>query len=170
MLNCTSFPQFRNSLGFLSHHILNHIYSRRFSQEESWDSCMVEGGDACRSGKCSEMSRIWIPHNWLDWLNKMSSGLLRQDLWDPGEGNGNPIQYSCWKIPRTKKPGVLQSMLLQRVGHNLVTKPPMVASCISWKGSQETSVLNFSLPFQICMKLIFVAVSWRQLEVEIVGK
>ena len=25
----------------------------------------------------------------------------------PGEGNGNPLQYSCWKIPWTEKPGRL---------------------------------------------------------------
>ena len=23
----------------------------------------------------------------------------------PGEGNGNPLQYSCWRIPRTEEPG-----------------------------------------------------------------
>ena len=23
----------------------------------------------------------------------------------PGEENGNPLQYSCWKIPWTEKPG-----------------------------------------------------------------
>ena len=29
----------------------------------------------------------------------------------PGEGNGNPLQYSCLeKIPRTEEPGGLQSM------------------------------------------------------------
>ena len=32
----------------------------------------------------------------------------------PGEGNGNPLQYSCL--------GGLQSMGLQRVRHNLATK------------------------------------------------
>ena len=35
--------------------------------------------------------------------------------------------YSCiltWEIPRTEEPGGLQSMGLQRVGHDLVTKPP----------------------------------------------
>ena len=31
-----------------------------------------------------------------------------------------------WKIPRTEKPGGLQSMGLQRVGQNLVTKPQAV--------------------------------------------
>ena len=36
----------------------------------------------------------------------------------PGEGNGNSLQYSCWKIPWTEEPGGLQSMGSQRVGHN----------------------------------------------------
>ena len=33
----------------------------------------------------------------------------------PGEGNGNPLQYSAWRIPQTEEPGGLQSMELQRV-------------------------------------------------------
>ena len=37
----------------------------------------------------------------------------------PGEGNGNPLQYSCLKkIPWTEKPGGLQSMGSQRVGYD----------------------------------------------------
>ena len=28
----------------------------------------------------------------------------------PGEGNGDPLQYSCWKIPWTEEPGRLQSL------------------------------------------------------------
>ena len=36
----------------------------------------------------------------------------------PGEGNGSPLQYSCWKIPWTEEPGRFQSMGLQRAGHN----------------------------------------------------
>jgi len=40
-----------------------------------------------------------------------------------GEGNGNPLQYSClkfllWEIPWMEEPGRLQSMGLQRIGHN----------------------------------------------------
>ena len=30
-----------------------------------------------------------------------------------GEGNGYPLQYSCWEIPWTEEPGGLQSMGLQ---------------------------------------------------------
>ena len=36
----------------------------------------------------------------------------------PGEGHGNPFQYSCWKIPWTEEPGKLQSIGLQRVRHD----------------------------------------------------
>ena len=36
----------------------------------------------------------------------------------PGEENGNPLQYSCLENPWTEEPGRLQSMGLQRVGHD----------------------------------------------------
>ena len=36
----------------------------------------------------------------------------------PGVGNGNPLQYSCLKIPWTEELGGLQSMGSQRVGYN----------------------------------------------------
>ena len=36
----------------------------------------------------------------------------------PAEGNDNPLQYSCWKIPWTEDPSGLQFMRLQRAGHN----------------------------------------------------
>ena len=36
----------------------------------------------------------------------------------PGEGNGQPIQYSCLEKPWTEEPGVLQSMGSQRVRHD----------------------------------------------------
>ena len=33
----------------------------------------------------------------------------------PGEGNGDPLQYSCLENPWTEEPGGLQSMGSQRV-------------------------------------------------------
>ena len=36
----------------------------------------------------------------------------------PGEGNGNPLQYSCLRIPWTEEPGGLQSMGSHRVRHH----------------------------------------------------
>ena len=35
-----------------------------------------------------------------------------------GEGNGNPLQYSCMDNPRDGEPGGLPSMGSHRVGHN----------------------------------------------------
>ena len=36
----------------------------------------------------------------------------------PGEGNGNPLQYTCLENSMTEESGRLQSMGLQRVGHD----------------------------------------------------
>ena len=36
----------------------------------------------------------------------------------PGEGNGNPLQYSCLENPRTEEPGGLPSLGSHRVGHD----------------------------------------------------
>ena len=36
----------------------------------------------------------------------------------PGEGNGNPLLYSCLENPMDEKPGGLQSTGSQRVGHD----------------------------------------------------
>ena len=36
----------------------------------------------------------------------------------PGEGQGNPLQYSCLEHPWTEEPGGLQSMGSHRVGHD----------------------------------------------------
>ena len=50
----------------------------------------------------------------------------------PGSGWEDPLEKEmathssliAWKMPRTGKPGELQSMGSQRVGHDSVTKPP----------------------------------------------
>ena len=47
-------------------------------------------------------------------------GPLKIEL--PGEGNGNPLQYSCLEIPWTEEPVGLQAMGLQRVRLALGTK------------------------------------------------
>ena len=54
-----------------------------------------------------------------------SSGDLRYEGLMPGlgrsprGGHGNPLQYSCLRIPWTEEPGGLQSMGSQRVGHTV---------------------------------------------------
>ena len=37
----------------------------------------------------------------------------------PGEGHGNPLQYSCLENPMDREPGGPQSIVSQRVRHNL---------------------------------------------------
>ena len=45
-------------------------------------------------------------------------GLIPGSGRSPGEGNGNPLQYSCLENLWTEEPGGLQSMGLQIVGHD----------------------------------------------------
>ena len=39
----------------------------------------------------------------------------------PGGGHGNPLQYSCLRIPWTEEPGGLQSMGSHRIEHEEAT-------------------------------------------------
>ena len=53
-----------------------------------------------------------------------------QEMWVQSLGGEDPLEREmaihssilAWEIPWTEKPGGLQSMGLQRVGHDLVTK------------------------------------------------
>ena len=51
-------------------------------------------------------------------------GLIPGSGRSPGEGNGNPLQYSCLENPMDR--GAWQATVhgVTRVGHDLVTKPP----------------------------------------------
>ena len=46
------------------------------------------------------------------------TGLILGSGRPPGVGHGNPLQYSCWRIPWTEEPGRLQPIELQRVRHD----------------------------------------------------
>ena len=50
--------------------------------------------------------------------NAEDTGLIPGSGRSSREGNGNPLQYSCWEILRTEEPGGLQSVGLPRVGHD----------------------------------------------------
>ena len=60
-------------------------------------------------------------------LPAMQETRVRSLGWaDPLEqGMATQISIPAWRIPWTEEPGGLQSMGLQRVGHNLTTKPPL---------------------------------------------
>ena len=51
----------------------------------------------------------------------------------PGGGNGNPLQYSCLKMPWTEEPGGLQSMGLPRVDSTKHTHLSSLWQCV-WLG------------------------------------
>ena len=54
----------------------------------------------------------------------------------PGEGNGNPLQYSCLGNPMTEENGRLQTMGSQRVVRALVTKQQEIihrACAMAWR-------------------------------------
>ena len=65
---------------------------------------------------------------WVIFINSKSNSSTTKKyykflIYEPfGEGNGNPLQYSCLgKNPWTEKPGCLQSTGLQRVRHDWET-------------------------------------------------
>ena len=43
----------------------------------------------------------------------------------PGEGNGNPLQYSCLENPLDRGACQATDHGIPRVGHDLATKPPV---------------------------------------------
>ena len=59
-------------------------------------------------------------------------GLISGSGRSPGEGNGNPLQYSCLEIPWREEPGGLQSTASQKVGHDLATTEVKPQSHIAW--------------------------------------
>ena len=46
------------------------------------------------------------------------SGLIPRSGRFPGGGHSNPLQYSCLENPMNREPGGLQSIVLQRTGHD----------------------------------------------------
>ena len=49
----------------------------------------------------------------------------------PGEGNGNPLQYSCLENPMDREAWRAQVHGIARTGHNLATKPPpQLSTCL----------------------------------------
>ena len=50
----------------------------------------------------------------------------------PGEGNGNPFQYSCLENPMDRGAGCTTVHGVERVGHNLVTR---AQGTITWAGA-----------------------------------
>ena len=56
-----------------------------------------------------------------------------------GEGNGNPLQYSCLRISGTEEPGGLPSMGLHRVGHDW---SDLAAAAVLWAEARDLETVN----------------------------
>ena len=70
----------------------------------------------------------------------------------PGEGNDNPFQYACLGNPWTGESGGLQFMGWQRVGPDLVTKPPptppahlLFSGLQTWREGAHCFLRSFTL-------------------------
>ena len=55
-----------------------------------------------------------------------NAGLIPESGRSSGEGNGNPLQYSCLGNPWTEEPGGLPSPRSQRVGQDLAIEDNIV--------------------------------------------
>ena len=73
-------------------------------------------------GRLQSMGSLRVGHDWATSLSLFLSCI--------GEGNGNPLPYSCLENPRTGEPGGLLSMGLHRVGHDWETSLFLFLSCI----------------------------------------
>ena len=82
----------------------NILISASLSYKIYWELYLWDfpGGSEVKTSACNAGDLDSIP------------GLGRS----PGEGNGNPLQYSCLENPSTEEPGGLQSTGSQRVGHD----------------------------------------------------
>ena len=65
----------------------------------------------------------------------------------PGEGNGNPLQYSCLETPMDRGAWRATVHGVTRVGHNLAPKSPPPSVCVPdrwawvWGGTSHTPLL-----------------------------
>ena len=68
----------------------------------------------------------------------------------PGEGNDNPLQYSCLEISRPEEPGGLQSAGSQGVGQNLGAKQQQCTiTCLLMAINKQESHIPMSVSIAI---------------------
>ena len=95
--------------GFLECHIDGIMQYVLYCVKFHWDSsCFIQSFFFYYW--ISSPLRIHLP------VQKTQETRLGRSLW---VGNGNPLQYSCLKIPWTQDHGRLQSMGLQRARHSI---------------------------------------------------
>ena len=83
-------------------------YSEFILQADGWEKSMLQHIRSGFPGGSEVKVSAW---------NAGDLGLILGSGRSPGEGNGNPLQYSCLENPMEGGAGGLQSMGSQRVGH-----------------------------------------------------
>ena len=80
-----------------------------------------------RESKLKEIN-IFLHPSLLAQMVKNQPAMQETYIWSLGQKDplekgmaGYPLQYSAWRMPWTEDPGRLQSMRLQRAGHDWVT-------------------------------------------------
>ena len=66
------------------------------------------------------------------------TSLIPESIRSPGEGSGNPLQYSWLEISCTEEPGGLQTMRSQRVRHKEANMYADGNSMFNFSGSRQT--------------------------------
>ena len=80
-------------------------------------------------GRLQSMGSLRIRHDWVTSLSRI------------GEGNGNPLQYSCLENPREREPVGLPSMGSYRVGHDWCDLAAAAAAALGFPGGRAVKNL-----------------------------
>ena len=104
-----------------------------------------------------------FPHSSVDKesaCNAGDPGLIPGSERSPGEGNGNPLQYSCLENPMDW--GAWQATVhgVTGVGHDLVTKPPTTTRTFSQSKHKQLTERFASPPLKLTL-LVSCGFSWR---------
>ena len=115
--------------------LLSQRLGKEPKPERSWpieEDCPIEGLEVIRKQNrvhsLKWSSSVGKESSWNAEDSGSISGLGRS----PGEGNGNPLQYSCLEDPMHRETWQAAVHGIARVGHDLVTKPPPPLKWRKW--------------------------------------
>ena len=111
-------------------------YSEFILQADGWEKSMLQHIRSGFPGGSEVKVSAW---------NAGDLGLILGSGRSPGEGNGNPLQYSCLENPMEGGAGGLQSMGSQRVRHD-------------WAKKKKKSGLSVIKGFKCCYHWLFTTV------------
>ena len=97
--------EMRLSLSLRICHLTEKAWNKSYLQKQSFVLQREEGWAGGRSPCCLPCLSSWVP-----WVRAVVRKKMREDGWEAlrdcqqlqGEGNGNPLQYSCLENPRDR--------------------------------------------------------------------